>query len=185
MTMIKLRLPIDPDTERTIDLDTLTPKARAVAEAIAQARAARILLRSNRPRRDLYRPEDAERFFTEDELCEPETTGHSSWWKCVPSTPQELHRWLEWEARKFPRHYPIADNKTDLPSSQDARLDDGLTVDQVLELIRLVAPGKQPGKDAWMRKATKGVDGYPAPVRHNGYRSLWSEAQVREFAAGL
>lgn len=184
-TIISLDWPTGADRGREeIDLDTLTPKARALAEAIAGRTLGRIHLLSVRPMRDMYRPGDAEWAYGADspKLDRPMRDGFESWAHRPATGGFDLRQMLEYEARKFPGWYPVAEDWTDLPSSQAAREDDGITVDHALEIIRTVAPGARVDKDRWMRKAAKGDGGYPRPVCHNGYRSLWSERDVRAFA---
>ncbi|PZG17822.1 hypothetical protein C1I95_14835 [Micromonospora craterilacus] len=174
----------EPGTKHTIDLNTLTPKARAVAEAIAQAELPRIRIKSVRPAREMCAPEYLPMLAGDPD--QPETRIHDSWWKWHGLDPEpSIHKVLEWEARKLDGWYPIADDGTDLPTSQAARDDDGLTRDQALELVGRICPGHGITIDTWMRNATRGIKGYPAPCGHDGYRSLWSEATVREWATRL
>jgi len=186
--LLELTMPTDSKrtaTRFTIDPGTLTPKARALAEAIADPNrlGTSIHLISRVLMRDLYKPGTAEEFFGANYpgLNQPARDGFDGWWKIEP-TQEKLHEILEWEARKFPRYYPVAADWSDLRSSAAARDDDGLTREQALEILRQVRLDVPIDVDTWMRKATKGLDDYPAPLFHNGYRSLWSEAAVRAFA---
>jgi hypothetical protein len=184
-TIVKLNWPTGAERgSEEVDLDTLTPKSRALAEAIAGRTLGRIHLLSVRPMRDMYRPGDAARIHGADspKLDDPMRDSFESWAHRPATGGYSLHQMLEYEARKFPRWYPVAEGWTELPSSTAARDDDGVTVEQALEIIRTVAPNASIDKDRWMRKATKGDGGYPKPARHNGYQSLWSEAEVRAFA---
>ncbi|MDG4795085.1 hypothetical protein [Micromonospora sp. WMMD1082] len=185
MSVITLTMPGDePGTIRSIDLDTLTPRARAIAEALAQAKLPRIKIRSVRPARELHVPEYLPMLFDDPDA--PETRIHDSWWKWHDLDPEpSIHTVLEWEAQKLDGWYPVADDGTDLPSSQAARADDSLNRDQALALIQAICPGAGISIDTWMRNATRGIKGYPAPVRHNGHVSLWSEAAVRAWATRL
>jgi hypothetical protein len=139
---------------------------------------------SVRPMRELYRAGDAEFIVGagSPKLDEPMTDAFESWAHRPATGGFGVRQLLEYECRKFPGWYPIAADGSDLPSSQAALEDDGLTVEQALALLRQIAPGARVDKDTWMRKATKGAGGYPAPARHNGDVSLWSERDIRAFA---
>lgn len=190
--VIELEMPRGPAGRHRVHLGSLTPKARALAEAIAQTDWRWIRTRSVQPRRELYAPGHAELMWGSGSavLDQPEDGKFEGWMVNPTPSGYSIGHILEWEARKLTGCYPIGDDGHDLPSSQAARLDDGLTPDQVMALLRnlneshSVATGRRvpvPGKDMWMRKATRGVDGYPAPVCHNGITSLWSAAAVRNF----
>lgn len=166
--------------KKHVDLDSLTPMARALAEAMASSAVRWISIRSRRMVRDLHPPGQAEQLWgaAHPGLDEPRVEPYESW--SIPREGWTIEEWLEYEARKMPGWYPVAPGGGDLPSSPAARLDDGITADQCLLMLAMI--GCTVDKDRWMRKATKGADGFPAVARHNGHGSLWSEAEVRAWA---
>jgi len=179
---IELVMPRGPKGVHRVDLAALTPRARALAEAIAQTQLRWIRIKSVAPLRDLYASQEAAAFFGGDALNEPRLGTFESWADNFGGG-RTVEQVLESEARKLHGWYPIADDGTDLPSSQAARADDGLTPGQAFRLLADLSAGVgRAGVEAWMRTATRGLDGHPPPVRHNGLTSLWSEQQLRDYA---
>lgn len=119
--MIELIKPRGPAGRHRIDLSTLTPKHRAMAEVIAQTPLRRIRIKSVHPMRELYTPPHAEMIYSpgSPRLDEPMTNAFEGW--LVNHTPGRLTvpQILEYEARTRPGWYPIADDGSDLPSSAD------------------------------------------------------------------
>lgn len=124
-TPITLEMPAGPAGRHTIDLDTLSPKARALAEAIAATGKRWIHIRSIAPLRDLYHtPADAEFIHgvSHHALDEPAVRIFESWQKNRTGRCDSVATILEYEARKMDGWYPVADRHgTDLPSSAAAR----------------------------------------------------------------
>jgi len=176
-------MPGDTPHLHPVDTDTLTPKAVGLAEAIAAYDPPYwIKIKSSVPARELYMERHVRLLDRPDE---PVTTIYSSWppWRAGATT---AHGLLERAAREIGwMWYPIAPDGSDLPSSQAAREDDGVTRDQAMQIVGRVCPGHGITVDTWIRKATRGADGYPTPVRHSGYCLLWSAAEVRAWAIRL
>lgn len=185
-SVIAFKLPTGQDI--TVDTAKLTPKACALAEAIAATNMRRITVRSVATRRQIH-GDAARHWCSPEELDQPETHTWDHWqfrWTPAHVVYNDPYRWLEYEARQMPGWYPVAEDGTDLPSSQAARDDDGLTPDQAVEtLLQLCPTGAAPEKQAWMQYATRGQHGYPAPVRHNGITSLWSLTDLTRYAEYL
>lgn len=171
----------------TVGPNRLTPKARALAEAIAETGLRRISVRSVAPAREVYGTR-AGLFVAADALDKPITRAWENW--AASDSPArhatDPYRWLEYEARKMIGWYPVAADGTDLPSSQAAREDDGVGADDALNFLNHACPaGTAPSKAAWMQYAIRGEHGYPAPVRHNGIMSLWSVTDLSKYASFL
>jgi len=187
--VVMLWMPGDePYRRHPVDLDELTPKARALAEAIDDAEGrlppGQIRIKSTAPARELYLERHAPMLSDPDE---PMITVYHLWWQCWGRADEPSAREvLEWEARKIGwRWYPVAADGSDLPSSQAARDDDGVTRDQALEIVHDICPTVTISIDTWMRNATRGIKGYPGPCGHSGYHSLWSAAEVAAWAHRL
>lgn len=189
---IRIRMPRGPAGEHIVDLTTLTPKARALAEAIAATDLRWVRIRSTMPLVDQYAEgADLVRQVLGDVADQP-ADGHFEAWSANP-TPAgcSIPEILEREARKMPGWYPVKADGSDLPSSPAAKADDGLTADQCVALIATLVRKADPLSTApptkirWMRYAPAGDDGYPAPATHNGSVSLWSAADVAAYAAEL
>lgn len=184
-----LALSINPTTSHNIDLDTLTPRAAAIAEAIAEAGHRRwIRLKSIETLRVLHAGDQNLTWaHSPAELDEPVTRTYAGWLNLPDHSREALVDGLETEARKFPGWYPVADDGTDLPHSDAARDDDGLTIEQAIALLARLCPARAvPSVAAWVRNAPRGAYGYPASsTAYNGRYPLWSERDIRVFAGRL
>jgi hypothetical protein len=181
MTMIELLTPHIGATRTRVDLDTLTPLARAYAEAFAESDFRWIRIKSRASARELFGGDaNAATFYGDQATSDQPLTQLYDGWASYPHYGG-LVATLEYEARKPRGWYPVALDGSDLPSTPGARADDGVTPDQCLTVLREAGLGSI-SKDTWMRRATKPGTGFPLPVRHNGLYSLWSERALREWA---
>jgi hypothetical protein len=184
--LVTLVMPHGPQGQHTVDLDALTAKAAALAEALAEDMYRWIRTRSTKPMRDMYHPGHAELMVGPDspDLDRPILGTFESWEKVPDDSAEDVHRILEREARKLGHWYPVARDGSDLPHSRAAANDDGLTRGQVFDLLRRRRSCAGITPDEWMRNSTRGLNGFPRPVRHNGQVSLWSRKDVEDFIAG-
>lgn len=176
----------------TIDLDDLTPRARALAEAVAQLPGARKgageILCEHRTKTRLDMNPDAEAFWPPERLAEPARLGWARWDIYRADSEVSPVEYLETQARKIPPEWRIVSGKAiaqpeqpPVPSSQAAGDDDRLTPRAVVEYLathhkRHIGPG------TWRAYASRGQA--PAPVGHVGRESLWSPADVDAWATG-
>jgi hypothetical protein len=165
-----------------VNLSSLTPKAAALAEALAGTEVRWIAIESIRPARDVYGPK-AEFMFGVDSprLDQPVRDAWEGWRTSVPQI-WTVGQALEYEAAKMPGWVPVG-RDGDVPHSAAARDADALTPDQCVDLLRqLGSPAARGGKEHWMSVAPEGRDGYPKPADSNGFTLLWRAADVRALA---
>lgn len=177
-------------TPDSVDLDQLTPRARALAEAVAQLPGARkgdILCEHRTKTRGEMTP-DADTWLPPERLTEP---AHQTWarWDVYRAdsgvTPVE---YLERQARKIPPEWRIVSGHAvgrptppPVPSSQAAGDDDCLTPRGVLDYLathykRHIGPG------TWRSYVSRGQA--PAPIGRVGREPLWSPVDIDAWATG-
>lgn len=164
-------------TRDEIDLDRLSPRARAMAEAIAVGEGqfgGEIWLESDRPIRDLipqwrtwYSPERADH---------PERRPWSAWDRYKADDPTDPHDWLERQAAKIPAGWHVYGASPHHPVMHSGQ---EMTVEQVLVYLeaathRTIKPG------TWRAYVTRGDA--PAPVRRVGNTPLWSGQDIAAYA---
>jgi hypothetical protein len=166
-----------------IDTDTLTPKARALAEAVAARELpvfSVVLLRSTRPLRDMPAGQvpAASTWYTAEQLDQPDTITWSSW-SWLPRTsdiPPEVY--LETQAARLPIDYvPVPDKDTPIPEYA-AGCDELLTRDRVLEVLR--HHGREIAVSTWDSYRSRGRS--PRPDTYVGRTPLWRMSTILTFA---
>jgi len=168
--------------EEDIDLDKLTPRARAIAEAIAQSggRPVDIWMERDRPLRETmpnwemwYSPERAE---------EPERRPWKNWSRYPATSRTEAHAWLEEQAQKLPPEWHVLGARPDtpVPSREAGAADRYLTRDQVLAYMR--ARGRDISVSTWSSYTARKQA--PRPDRYVGRTPQWLEATIDSFLAG-
>lgn len=167
-------------TYEDIDLDRLSPRARALAEAIAASplrTKADIWMESDQPIRE--RTPDWHHWYTEERASQPERRSWRGWAKYPATSPTDPHRYLETEAAKIPPGWHVlgADPRTPVQPGADEQL---MTRHQVLTYLashgRVIKPG------TWDSYVTR--DQAPRPATRVGRTPLWSPADIAAFAAG-
>jgi hypothetical protein len=165
----------------TIDLNRLTPTARALAQAIADhpSRAAvDIWVEADRPIRDTL--PDWAHWYTETEAARPERRPWRGW-STVPLGGGDPHQRLEAEAEKIPPGWHVlgASPKRPLVGAGPQR---ELTMRQVLELLR--QRGRPITAATWRSYVARGQA--PPPARHVERTPLWSVDDIDRWlpAAG-
>jgi hypothetical protein len=171
-TIVELELRDDSERLDRIDLDRLTPRARAIAEALAATilrTRCSLLLESHKLVRDLswYDP------FWCGDGAEHHRTGYEHWAYYPTDSTMDPHDYLESEARKVPCGYRIigaslisASGKGVSVSAYDLSEDHWLTRDLALELLRLL--GRSVSISQWFEYAS-------APGRYVGQVPQWQE----------
>jgi hypothetical protein len=179
-------------TPVTVDLDALTPRARALAEAVAQLPGSRkgagdiLCEHRTKTRRDMS--PDAEAFWPPERLAEPARLGWALWDRYRADSEVPPVEYLETQARKIPPEWRIVSGKAiaqpeqpPVPSSQAAGDDDRLTPRAVVEYLA-THHKRHIGPSTWRSYASRGQA--PAPVGRVGRESLWAPADVDAWATG-
>lgn len=176
MATLKLALRGD-DVYEDVDLDALTPRARALAEAVAQRHGCRcvVWLQSDATIRQVI--PDAERYYKADEVDGPYRMGWSGWSHYPADSAMSQHDYLEQQARRIPPQYSIvgAFPSQPVPSFEEASQDRGMTRDQVLEYIRQ-ATGRQIAPSTWSSYTARKQA--PGPSRYVGRTPLWDPPAI-------
>jgi hypothetical protein len=181
MTTLNLSLR-DGSSPEPVDLDTLTPRARALAEAVAQRLGGRcvIWLQSKKAVRESV--PNAERFYSADELDKPYMVGWSGWSHYPADSAMSQHDYLEQQARRIPPQYSIvgAFAEQPVPSFEAAAEDQDMTRDQVLAYIT-EKTGRQIAPSTWSSYTARKQA--PTPSRYVGRTPLWSPATIDAWLA--
>ncbi|MFJ6215071.1 hypothetical protein ACIQGZ_17305 [Streptomyces sp. NPDC092296] len=167
-----------------VDLDTLTPRARALAEALADARTTpylaspmSIVLESTRTVREIQPRWEA--YFTEEEASQParETRTVNS---LSAASEIGVTQWLEQVAHGLPLdRYPIsAVGAGRVPSWRAGAADRYLTPETVLRYLR--ARGCPVDPTLWDR--LRGTGHFPAPDRYVCGLPQWLPASLDAYA---
>ena len=172
--MLALR---DESAPEPVELDALSPRARALAEAVSQRLGGRcvVWLQSARTVREAI--PDAERWYAADELDKPYMMGWSGWSHYPADSMMSQRDYLEQQARRIPPQYSIvgAFAEQPVPSFAEGAEDRGMTRDQVLDYIeaktkRRIAPSTWSSYTA--RKQA------PTPSRYVGRTPLWDPSAI-------
>ncbi|HWB38315.1 MAG TPA: hypothetical protein VHA75_20045 [Rugosimonospora sp.] len=168
--------------KRTVDLDALSPKARALAEAIADRpgrEAGDIWMESDAPLSELVR--DWQYWYTPEEGAAPERRPWRGW-STLPLRPGETpEERLEVEAAKIPPGWHVygAGARRPVPSLEAAKAVREATADQVVAY--LAGLGRRIGRQTWTSYV--GKDEAPRPARKVGRTSLWDLDEVDKWLA--
>lgn len=184
-------IPARPDA---IDLDQLTPRARALAEAVAQLPGGRkgageiLCQHTSKTRADLT--PNAAVWLSEEQMGQPARQMWSAWDRYPADSATAAADYLERQARKIPPEWAIvggwatgSPQPAPVASAAAGAADDLLTVRGVVDHLarhhnRHIGPG------TWRSYASAKRRQAPAPVDHVGRESLWSPADVDAWARG-
>lgn len=161
----------------TVDLDQLSPRARALAEAVAAAplqTAADIWMEHDKPIRDV--DPDWQLWHTEDEAALPERRPWRGWAHYPIDSTVSPVDYLEREARKIPPSWHVLGHLpgTPVPSLDEGAADEGMTRDMVLRYLR--AAGRPIAVSTWSGYVARGQA--PKPARKVGRTPLWDQADI-------
>ncbi|MEU1497313.1 hypothetical protein [Streptomyces sp. NPDC005732] len=177
-----------------VDLDTLTPKARALAEAIHMSPGHQplgVLCDTGRTKGD--NPNHAYVYGSGVEADEIGAQPDLRFMRNLEPLPRDaetsVEEWLEYNARQMPYDsWPIAGARSRIepldervPSAEAARLDRCLTRDQALK--RLAERGIVLSNDAWIMLQKAGNAPQPHRYALNGRMSLWDVDDVDAYAS--
>lgn len=190
-TLVDLRMRDRSDHTDVVDLEELSPRARALAEAwsmhFAQRRGTVILRQSSGVRADLIRPQDRARYALIYDLDVPDTMVWDRWSAYPEDSTVPPVRYVEQQARRLPTGYaPVAADKDAPVPSADAALadDEWLTLNEVLHELRMA--GRPIGKSTW-RAYTSRHQAPEAGKRSPGQRwgiPQWRRRDIAAFIAG-
>lgn len=187
MTTVELRMRDRSDHIDTVDLDTLSPRARALAEAwhmhALHNRGVVILRQTSGTRADLIRPDDRGRYALMYDLSVPDSVVWSSWSAYPADSTMLPARYLEQQARRLPAGYaPVAAGKDQPVPSAAASLadDEWLTLDEVLHELRMA--GRTVAKATWRAYTARGQA--PEAGRRIGATPQWRRQDVAAYLAG-
>lgn len=169
MTTVEIRMGRQP---QKIDLDRLSPTARAMAEALADAtRFGRVIwMEADAPIRETT--PHWEVFYTEAEAALPERRPWAGWSTVMLGADEDPHDRLEREATKIPPGWHVygAHPHQPVASMETAALTREATAAQVVDYLRTTY-GREISTITWRSYAQR--DQAPAPVRHAGRTPIW------------
>lgn len=175
----------------SVDLDALTPRARALAEAVAQMpggdRGAGEILCTHRTRTRGESVSNPDVWLTEEQQAEPARMTWAVWDKYPADSDVPADAYLEKQARKIPSDWAIVSawgpllRPDPVPSAEAGAADDRLTAQGVVDrLARL--HGRHIGPGTWRSYVNRGQVQAPKPVAQAGRVPLWSPADIDAWA---
>lgn len=187
---ISLRIGRTLDGERvqpprdTVDLEQLSPRARALAEAVdasLSATASTIWIESDQPRGEQWRSEEQRAAYGDpDRDTEPRRQQWSAWDRFYADAPESGEWYLERQAAKIPAGWHIVGAvDPGRPPEQVPTTDRELTAEQVVATIALHRPGTRMTARTFRSYASRGQA--PQPVRHAGRAPLWDSDVILEW----
>lgn len=193
-TIIKLKLRHDAYDDNghlvvgyheDVDLDALTPRARSLAEAIAQCSDQQplgIWVEHEKPIREHF--PDWRMWFTEEEAALPDRRPWRGWSKFPATSPMTAVRWLEGEAQKIPPDWHVlgAHPHTPVPSLEAGAADRYLTRAQVLDYMRV--RGRDISVSTWSAYTSRKRRQAPQPDRYVERTPQWKPETIDAFLDG-
>lgn len=160
----------------TIDLDRLSPRARALAEAVAASLGGNtsfVWIETDGPRSQ-YRTQPVPDAYADPARdATPARDRWSAWDKYYANDPTDPHDYLERQAAKIPAGWHVVGPD---PQTPVATTDRELTADQVVATISRFQPGTTMTARTWRSYVSRGRA--PEPVRHVGRTPLWNPDDV-------
>jgi len=159
-----------------VDLDRLTPTARALAEAIADTpgrAAVDIWMEADAPISETT--PDWRSWFTPEEAARPERRPWRGW-STVPLGDRDPHERLEHEARKVPPGWHVLGAHPDRPLPSAGPMREATSV-QVLEYLRQRGRAITPA--TWRSYVARSQA--PAPARHVERTPLWNLDDIDQW----
>jgi hypothetical protein len=185
-TIVKLQLRAHQSGDYpydNVDLDLLSPRARALAEAVLQRplATAGVVWCALRGTVGELVPE-AERWHGAEDLKQPVRVPWSGWSHYPQDSEMDPHEYLEEQARRIHPEYTIvgADPHTPVPSYEAGAADDGWTRGQVLDYLREKGRPIAPG--TWSSYVARGQA--PAPIKRVGRTPLWDPRSIKSWTGG-
>lgn len=183
---ISLRIGRTLDGERvqpprdTVDLEQLSPRARALAEAVdasLSATASTIWIESDQPRGEQWRSEEQRAAYGDpDRDTEPRRQQWSAWDRFYADAPESGEWYLERQAAKIPAGWHVI--ASDLRTAV-ATTDRELTAEQVVATIALHRPGTTMTARTFRSYVSRGQA--PKSLPHAGRTPLWDSDVILEW----
>lgn len=172
-----------PAPHDDVELDDLSPRARALAEAISHCpdgEAGTIRLESTLRVRDIQ--PNWEMWYTSQQADQPLRMDWSRWDRYPADSALPAADWLERQAAKIPAGYRIVGAcRTSLGGEPEVRVDDTSDLMTAQAVAALLATcGRHITASTWRAYVARGQA--PAPVRHVGRTPLWDAEQIRAWA---
>lgn len=184
MTTVNIKLRQDDGDRQApyedVDLDQLTPRARTLAEAVAQTAlrtAIDIWTESDTPIRDAN--PNWRLWHTEEEAAQPERRPWRGWAAYPIDSTVTPVEYLEREARKIPPNWRVLGARpgSPVPSLEAGAADKAMTRDAVLTYLR--ENGRPIAVSTWSSYVARGQA--PKPAQHVGRTPLWDQADIDAF----
>lgn len=184
MAIVRIKLRWDSEDAEApyddVDLDTLSPRARTLAEAVAAAplqTAADIWMEHELPLRETM--PDWAFWHTEEEASRPERRPWRGWARYPLDSKVDPVAYLEREARKIPPNWHVLGHMPDTPapSLTAGAADQGMTRDMVLRYLR--EHGRPIAVSTWSAYVARGQA--PRPARHVQRTPLWDRTDIDNF----
>jgi hypothetical protein len=159
-----------------VDLDALSPRARALAEAVAASplgSATDVWLESDDRIKD--RNPDWAHWYTEEQASQQERRPWRGWAKFKATAPKSAVQYLEEQAAKIPAGWHVYGPTPDQPVPSNT--DTAMTMEQVL--ATLADHGRSIKPSTWRAYVTR--EQAPQPIRHVGRTPLWDSADIVAF----
>lgn len=166
---------IDPPYEE-IDLGRLSPRARALAEAVAASglsTAADIWMESDTLIRD--RIPDWEHWYTPEQAARPERRPWRGWSAYPATSTMDPHTYLEQQAAKIPAGWHVLGPEPARPVPTQVY---GLTVDQVIAYLK--TRGRRVSPSTWRSYVARHQA--PKPASQVGATPLWDPGDIVAWA---
>lgn len=194
---IKIRTPVrdvtgdrvtsTPAPHDEVELDELSPRARALAKAVSHcpgAVAGTIRLRATQRIRDVQ--PHWEQYFTPEQAEQPLTMDWARWDTYPADSSLPPAEWLERQAAKIPPGWRIVGaTQSSLGGEPLVQVDDSSTLMTAEQVVAYIAPhGKHMTAASWRSKSHPSKRLAPAPADRVGRTPLWEQADVDAWLAG-
>lgn len=158
-----------------VDLDRLSPRARALAEAIAGttlSTAVDIWMETSLPIRDLV--PDWEQWYTPERAARPDRRPWRGWSTYPADSAMDVHDYLEQQAAKIPPGWHVYGAHPGQPVPTQVY---GMTVEQVVAYLK--RQGRRINPSTWTGYVAR--EQAPQPATYVGRTPLWDPDEIVEW----
>lgn len=170
-----------------IDLDRLSPRARALAEIVATRELhtrCPIILESDRTLREMGATDVDAAFYGAEAMDYPHRVMWDNWAHYPSQSEMDPHDYLEIEARKLPMgYYPVGRSVDQRVPSADSARDHTRLIPkaQVLDLLRKL--GRPISSGTLYNYTSKAPADWPGVAEYIGRTPMWDRAAIEAYAA--